>query len=194
MESRRSSVRCLSLIIGGAIGAIALAAQGQTLNVNLTSKTFNPVSIPVGGQSTLTVSVTNSTGAQINNVAFTDTLPAGLTAITFLMASGCGVGTVGYGTTSTTVFATVAVPAGGTCAVSYVVTASAPGVYTNGTVNITSWNGNALAFPAASLVVGLNPPIPTLSQFSLLLLALGVAVMAYAIRFRPSRPRLQRRS
>jgi uncharacterized repeat protein (TIGR01451 family) len=193
MESTRCNFRCLSVTSGLAIAVFALAAQAQTLNATLSSKAFNPVAIPIGGQSSLTVSFTNLTGSQINGVTFIDTLPAGVTAITFLSSGGCG-GI--FATTPTTVSATVSIAAGATCSPSYLVTANAPGIYTNSVANITSWNGNALAFPAASLVVGqINAPVPvpTLSRISLVLLALGVAAVTYRNRLRRAKSRQGRR-
>jgi uncharacterized repeat protein (TIGR01451 family) len=195
MESTRRDMRCLSLIIGLAIAAFSLTAQGQSLNVSLTNKTFSPAAIPVGGRSTLTILITNSTGAQISNVAFVDTLPPGMIALTWLQGLACGNAGTSFGFSSTTVFATVTIAAGATCAISYLVTANGSGIFTNSTANITSWNGNVLAFPSASLFVGISPTpptVPTLSRLSLVLLALGVAGLTYRSRFRGARSRREK--
>jgi uncharacterized repeat protein (TIGR01451 family) len=188
MEPTRPNFRCLSFIAGLVIGLVALAAHGQALNITLASKTFSPAAIPVGGTSTLTVLITNSAGAQISGVTVTDTLPAGVTTVSFLTSAGCGVGS-SFTTSPTTIAATVSVAAGSACSFSTIVTANAPGVYTNTTANISGWNGSALAFAPAVLAVGLNNPIPTLSYLSLAILALGLAVVAYWIGFRPAKSR-----
>lgn len=187
MESKRRNFRCLSVIVGLAIAVFATTGQGQPLNATFTSKSFSPAAIPLGGRSILTISITNPTGARINNVTFTDTVPAGVTALEWMQALGC-LGQL-YGSTPTTVFATLDIAAGATCAVSYFVTSNVAGTYTNSTANITNWNGSVLAFRAASLVAGPIPPVPTptLSGLSLVLLALGVAAVAYRDRFRRAR-------
>jgi uncharacterized repeat protein (TIGR01451 family) len=180
-------LRCMTVVAGLALGMFALAAQAQ-VNVTFTSKTFTPSVIPVGGQSTLAVSLTNGTGATITGVTFIDTLPAGVTTVTFgtpPFSAGCAGGSI---TINGTQFlsAGVDVAANSTCVVQAVVTAASPGQYTNATANISGWNGNALAFAASTLSVGLQSPVPTLSDFGLVLLALGLAGLAYR-RFRRAR-------
>jgi uncharacterized repeat protein (TIGR01451 family) len=186
MEPTRRNPCCLSLLTGVAIGTVALIAHGQALDVTLTSKTFEPHESALGGATTATISITNSTGAQINGVTITDTLPAGMTGVTFAWAYGCDF--MAFGTTPTTIFGGGNLPANTTCTVTSVVSVSAPGVYTNGPANITTWNGNPLAFAPAVLVLGPSSPVPTLSPLALLLLAVGVAVATYWTRFRSTRP------
>src|SRR4029078_8350097 len=68
----------------------ATSSCNKTLNQSATltvvgaptiAKSFNPTSIPLNGTSTLTFTITNTnTTTGLTGVAFTDTLPAGLTA------------------------------------------------------------------------------------------------------------------
>jgi len=161
-----------------AIGLVALTAQAQ-VNVTFTSKTFTPATIAPGGQSTLTVTVTNATGALINGATFTDTLPIGVSTAGFgnpAFSAGCSNGS-SITINGTQFLGNLNVAANSTCVVQALVTSSTPGVYTNATTNISGWNGNALAFAAAALNV--IQVIPTLSQFALILLALAIAGLAY---------------
>lgn len=99
------------------------------------AKSFAPASIIAGGTSTLSISIANANSVAMNNVAFTDSYPAGLvnTAAPGGVISGSGC----YGTvTATAGGSSVAlsggvVPAGGSCTVSVNVTFSIAGNFTN---------------------------------------------------------------
>src|SRR5262249_7879782 len=56
--------------------------------------TFTPSSITVGNTSALKYTVSNTNNVALNGVAFTDTLPAGLTIATGGLSGTCGGGTI----------------------------------------------------------------------------------------------------
>ena len=173
----------------GLVAALfALGAQAQ-VNATFVSKVWSPSSVAINGVSTLTVSIQNNTAVALTGVTFTDTLPAGLASAApgLNFVSGCGGGSsitnlVG----PPAVFSGVLnIPANGTCVVSNTYASAISGLYTNSTANISGWNGNALAFAASTLAVGVTAvttPVPTLSQYALLLLAFGVAFVAWRVR------------
>ena len=121
------------------------------------AKAFNPTTIALNGTTVLTFTITNPAANTVaeNGVAFTDTLPTGLT-----VASGTS--TVCGGTLTTTAptgisltGATIAV--GGQCQFPVTVTGAVSGQYTNTTGNVTSTNGGAGNTASANLTV-VSPP------------------------------------
>ena len=105
------------------------------------SKIFNPSAIAVNGTTSLQFTVTNPTANTVaeSGVAFTDTLPAGLT-----VASGTE--TVCGGTLTTTAPTGIAlsgatINTSSNCQFSVTVTGANPGNYVNTTGNVTSTNG-----------------------------------------------------
>ncbi|MCG8456776.1 MAG: hypothetical protein MI919_10895, partial [Holophagales bacterium] len=110
------------------------------------TKAFAPPSIGVGGVSTLTLTIDNSTAlVDATSLDFTDPLPAGVVVASPENAvSTCTGGTVtavsGTGTISYT-GGTVA--AGTSCTISADVTSAADGVYVNTTGDLTSSAGNS---------------------------------------------------
>ncbi len=114
------------------------AAFQAALNVNASisgSKSFAPTSINSNGTSTMTIRINAPAGAGLSNVAYTDTLPAGMIVATpnNLTTTGCGAGTVSAAPGSGTVALSGAtIAAGGNCQVSVSVTApNASGNLTN---------------------------------------------------------------
>lgn len=127
-----------------------------TLTVNnhpALTKAFVPATIGPGGTSTLTFTVANSTGnpAQ-SNLAFSDTLPAGLTvtAVGAMTGTGCS-GTPAF-SASTVSLAAGAITAGnGPCTFTATVRGDAAGIYPNTSVgNITGLGGGLTADTLAS--------------------------------------------
>ena len=134
------------------LGTGPAAAQ---LNVTLTGMSFAPVVVAVGETSTLSITFGNATGATISDVTFTDALPMGITSNAFGLSTfspGC-VFQSNIAIDNLTVYGKVAVAAQSSCTIEALVSASASGVYENGVANITTWNGNALAFPDSTLIV-----------------------------------------
>ncbi|HEX3155455.1 MAG TPA: hypothetical protein VHV32_12560, partial [Candidatus Angelobacter sp.] len=122
-------------------------------------KVFNPSTIALNGTTSLTFTITNPAGnvSPLTGVAFTDTLPTGLT-VASASSSVCG------GTLTTTAptgialtGATIAV--GGQCQFSVTVTGAVSGQYTNTTGNVTSTNGGTGNTASANLTVVTPPSI-----------------------------------
>ena len=123
------------------------------------AKAFNPTTIALNATTSLTFTITNPAGnaVSLTGVAFTDTLPTGLT-VANASATVCG------GTLTTTAptgialsGATIAVNS--QCQFSVTVTGAASGQYTNTTGNVTSTNGGTGNTATANLTVAIPPSI-----------------------------------
>jgi hypothetical protein len=104
------------------------------------SKAFNPTSILLGGTSTVTLTLTNpNTGIALTGAAFTDTLFG-------ISAAGGAVGGTCVGTSPATLsagdtnlsFSNITIPAGANCTVTFNVTSTIPGVFTNTASGVSS--------------------------------------------------------
>ncbi len=134
MNSRKSSVWWTILIVFGAASVIVWGSVGALLGGVVTpgfSKAFSPDTIGSGNVSTLVFSITG-VGSPVTDLAFTDTLPAGVTITTPAhVASSCG-GTVtapaGGGTIALT-GGTLA--ASSNCTIAVDVTSSSVGAHLN---------------------------------------------------------------
>ena len=123
------------------------------------AKVFNPSTIALNATTSLTFTITNPAANvdPLTGVAFTDTLPTGLT-VANASATVCG------GTLTTTAptgialtGATIAVNS--QCQFSVTVTGAASGQYTNTTGNVTSTNGGTGNTASANLTVASPPSI-----------------------------------
>jgi len=123
------------------------------------AKAFNPLSIALNATTSLTFTITNPAANvdPLTGVAFTDTLPTGLT-VASASATVCG------GTLTTTnptgialTGATIAVNS--QCVFSVTVTGAASGQYTNTTGSVTSTNGGTGNTASANLTVASPPSI-----------------------------------
>lgn len=121
-----------------------------------TTKVFSPSTFRVGGTSTFTITLTNSTSTPLTGVAFTDTLPAGLTFSEPPAASQCG-GTVTSDATSLSFSGGSIDPSPASCTITGKVTSSFTGTFTNsipagglttdqGATNITAISGNVTVY------------------------------------------------
>ncbi|HWW60543.1 MAG TPA: hypothetical protein VN181_04165, partial [Thermoanaerobaculia bacterium] len=124
------------------------------------SKDFTPPTILAGGTSTLTITLSNSNGAPITGVAFTDTYPAGVfNAATPNASTTCG-GTVTTPTSGSVSLSGGTIPANGSCIVAVTLTSSVAGSHQNtlaaGAVTSSNAPANAGAAVASLLVIG--PP------------------------------------
>lgn len=132
-------------------------------------KSFATSPIAINGTSTLTVTLSNATGASVTGAGFTDGYPAGLVNASAPSASGCGAGVlsgVNGGNTLGMTNATIA--ANSACTVSVPVTAATANTYTNTATNTAS------ATSTASLVVtGISPTLSTVSASPTSVLANG---------------------
>src|SRR5581483_6449917 len=123
------------------------------------AKVFNPSNIALNATTSLTFTITNPAANvdPLTGVAFTDTLPTGLTVVN-ASATVCG------GTLTTTAptgialtGATIAVNS--QCQFSVTVTGAASGQFTNTTGNVTSTNGGTGNTASANLTVATPPSI-----------------------------------
>ena len=123
------------------------------------AKAFNPTGIAVGGNTALNFTITNPAANTVGltGVAFTDTIPTGLT-VTSGTSTVCG-GTLTR-TAPTGIALTGATVATGTpCAISVTVTGAAAGSYTNTTGMVTSTNGGTGNAATANLTVAAAPTV-----------------------------------
>ena len=120
------------------------------------SKAFAPASISVGGTSALTFTVTNpNAGTALTGVAFTDTLPSGLT-VASSTSSECG-GTLTVTAPDGIALSGGTIGAGGSCSFDVTVTGSTAGTKNNITGNVTSTNGGTGNTASDTLTV-VGPP------------------------------------
>ncbi|NNE48056.1 MAG: DUF11 domain-containing protein, partial [Rhodothermales bacterium] len=140
--------------------AFAVVAGADAQNVNF-DKTFLPPVIGPGSVSTLqfTVDVDNSAGSGVEDVTFTDVLPAGMTvAYPSASTTTCENGVVEAPSCGELItFSGARVGAGVSCSVSVNVTATAPGTYVNTSSDLTSSAGNA-GVASAELTVSTDRP------------------------------------
>ena len=133
---------------------------GNTASASLTviappaiAKAFNPAAIAVNGTSALTFTLTNPNGGTVlTGVAFTDTLPTGLTVATS-SGTACG-GPVTTTAPTTIALSGASIGTGGQCQFSVTVTGASAGQYTNTTGAVTSTNGGTGNSATATLAVG----------------------------------------
>ena len=163
MKQADSLRRCLAVVIcciafGGSMSAQTVAPTF--------SKAFGAPTIPVGGTTTLAFTLTNPNTVGLTGVAFTDTLPAGLTIPgPFTFAPFCGgtgsvVGAVGPPATIT--MSGNSLPAGATCVVDVTVQGTAGGTKNNTTSTLTSNEAPAAPAATASIYVIAAPTFSNL--------------------------------
>lgn len=122
------------------------------------SKAFEPATIGPGSVSTLRFVVDNPEPLPVTNLAFTDTLPAGVTIASPSQAfSDCG-GTLDAPEGGSTItFSGGAVAASTSCDIVVDVTSATPGTHTNVTGDLTSDDGNS-GTASADLTVDTGRP------------------------------------
>jgi uncharacterized repeat protein (TIGR01451 family) len=130
------------------------SASLSTLAPPSISKAFGAPTIPLAGSTSLTFAVGNPNGtSSLTGVAFTDTLPAGMTVSTPNGLTGaCGGGTITATAAGGSVsLAGATLAASASCIFSVSVTASAGGTYSNVTGAVSSTNGGTGNMASASL-------------------------------------------
>src|SRR5204863_7257756 len=121
------------------------------------SKSFDTATIPVGGTSVLTFTVTNpNTTVALTGVAFTDTLPAGLTVPTAGPTTVCG-GTLTTTAPDTITFTGGTLASNSNCQIPVTVTGATAGVKNNTSGNVTS-NETAQGNTASASITVLSAP------------------------------------
>ena len=169
-------------IVGGCSVPAAPGGGGGGVPPTVT-KAFSPASIPVGGVSRLTITVSNANAAAITLTAvLTDTLPSGvLVAPTPNPTTTCGGAVTAAAGGSTVTLATGSTIPAGSCTIAVNVTAAAAGSFVNtipaGALQTNS--GNNAAPATAPLAVTTAVPVPTLPQAFVLMLALGLTAVGY---------------
>jgi len=180
----------------GGCSTLAGGAQPPTV-----TKAFNPASILAGGTSTLTITLVNPNATVATLTApFVDPLPAGVVVAPIPNAgTTCtGTGAVGAtaGGTTVTLPVTRTIPASagataGLCTMSVDVTGSTAGSFLDviaANALQTSNGNNALAAQATLTITpavatpppGPAAPIPTLSEWAMIVMVLGLIAAAFA--------------
>ncbi|MBI4751529.1 MAG: DUF11 domain-containing protein [Acidobacteria bacterium] len=118
-------------------------------------KAFGALTIPLGGTTTLTFSISNPNTTQtLNGISFTDLLPAGLVVATPPNISAVCSGTVTAVAGSSTIsLSGGSLTAGNSCTIQVNVTGVAAGVQNNTTGNIQSTQGGTGGTASASITV-----------------------------------------
>ena len=162
----------------GAGGTAAASLQVAALLPPTISKAFGAASVALNGTTTLSFTVNNPNPAStLTGIAFTDSLPAGLSvANPNGLAGGCGGGVITANAGSTSVsLAGATLAGGGSCTFVLGVTATGVGTLTNITGAISSLETGAGGTSNAAVlsVAAPLPPVatPTLGAWALLLLA-----------------------
>lgn len=146
--------------------------NGNTSNASLTvvapptiSKAFNPTSIALNANSTLSFTITNpNTASALSGVGFNDTLPAGLVvAATPNITGSCGSGTITATAGSSTISLsggtlTASPAAGSSCTFSVDVTGTTAGSKSNTTGAVTSTEGGTGGTSNTALLTVVAPP------------------------------------
>jgi len=150
------------------------------------TKDFDPSTVPVGGNATttMTVTITNPNSFTVTGINFSDTYPAGLDPDQ-VGAYTCGTlgSTASFAATGWS-FTNVTLAAGASCSVPMLMHATVPGAIVNTTSQVTG-TGVSPGGPASATLtaVAAADAVPTLSEWSLLLLATAMATIV-AIRLR----------
>jgi uncharacterized repeat protein (TIGR01451 family) len=116
---------------GSTAAVTAELLVGSVLDI---SKSFTASTIALGSNSTLTITITNATGAARTTAAFTDTYPAGVVNATPLITGGTCVGTptaVAGGNSIAFAGGVNSIANNSSCTVTVSVTSAAVGAYTN---------------------------------------------------------------
>ncbi|MEO8740345.1 MAG: hypothetical protein ABI537_11680 [Casimicrobiaceae bacterium] len=130
------------------------------------AKTFNPDTIPIGGATSMTITLTNPNATvAVTGVAFLDTYPTGLTNTASPGATNtCGGALTTAANGASLQLASGTIPAGGSCSISVNVTSTAQGAYLNSTGTVTTANaGNA---GPASATLNVNSAIGVAKSFA----------------------------
>jgi uncharacterized repeat protein (TIGR01451 family) len=135
--------------------AVCSAAVPPTL-----IKAFDPAIINVGGNSTLTITLSNPNSTAANlTTSFADTLPSGVTFVGINTAlTNCG-GTITNDATTVTLTGG-SIPANGPCTVTANVTSSVVGPHVNTTTSLDTDKGTAPAASDTLTVLAPPPPAP----------------------------------
>jgi uncharacterized repeat protein (TIGR01451 family) len=126
-----------------------------SLNAPTATKTFSPATIPLGGTSLLTLSISNGNGQSINGVSLTDTYPPGMinAAGTPVVSNTCGGPVTAAAGGNAVSLAGGSIAANGSCAIKINLVATSTGALVNRTGPINSADAPAGAAASATLTV-----------------------------------------
>jgi hypothetical protein len=181
-----------------AVAASAALTVAAPSGAPALGKAFNPATSIAGGVSTLTITLLNPmAGVATLTAPLTDTLPSGMVIAGTPNASttcgGSGAVVAPAGGTTVTLPAGRTIPAGGSCTVTVNVTAPAAGSFVNTlAVNALQTNlGNNTVAALVTLTVaapGTGPvPVPTLSEWAMIVLTALLALVGFAALRRRAR-------
>ena len=130
-RASRPSGLSRSSLAGTLLSVLLASPAAAVVDVN---KSFVPINVVPGQTSTMTISLFNSATAIAGGTAFTDALPANVTA-TSIVSNGCG-GTLSIAPATQVSLTAGAIPAGdginsGRCDVVVTVRSPIPGTYVN---------------------------------------------------------------
>jgi hypothetical protein len=179
-----------------AVATLTVVAVIPVINPTL-SKAFSPVTILTGGQSTLTITLLNSSSTvATTTAALVDTLPAGVFIASIPSGStNCGGGstvTATAGGTTVSLPTGRTIPANGSCTISVNVTSAAVGSYVNtlpiGALQTSNGNNPAPAnatLNVVAVIVPVDPPvaaaIPAITPSMIALLAAALGLFGLAV-------------
>src|SRR5581483_741484 len=125
------------------------------------AKVFNPSNIALNATTSLTVTITNPAANvdPLSGVAFTNTLPTGLT-VASASSTVCG-GTLSTTSPTAISLSGASVAANGQCQFSITITGATSGQYTNATGTVSSTNGGTGNSASANLTVAAPPSMQT---------------------------------
>ncbi len=146
-------------------GGAGNSASGSITVINspTLAKTFTPNRIPINSTSTLQFTAANpNTTLALNNLAFSDSLPSGVSATDVGATTVCTDGS--YSISANVIsFTKPTLAVGANCVFSVIVTGTSAGAKNNITSAITATNSNAGAAASATLTVVLPPTITAAS-------------------------------
>jgi uncharacterized repeat protein (TIGR01451 family) len=144
------------------------ASASITVGAPSIAKAFGAASIPVGGTTSLTFSITNPNATTaLSGVAFTDTLPAGLVVATpNALSNTCGGTATATAGSSSVSLSGGTLPARASCTFALNVTGTTAGVKNNVSGNVSSTEGGTGNTASATLTVVAPPTITTTPRFT----------------------------
>ena len=173
MQSLRASA--LGLLLLAVCATTPLFAQGVPLTI---TKNFSPNTVLVGGNSTttMTVTITNPNAFTVSGISVSDTYPAGLVP-DVVGAYTCTPGTALFTGTGWS-FTGFSLAAGASCSIPMFIHATTLGAIVNTASQVTATQVPPGGPATATLnVIAPAPGIPTLSQWSMILLAVALAAI-----------------
>lgn len=156
MHGMMSVAMVILLLVLGAVSDAR--AQFNGLSVPTFSMSFDPGTIGPGSTAVLRYTITETSGAPVSDLAFVNTLPAGLILASPDGAmSSCGAGTFDVLAGANLSFVAGSVTAFASCEIEVLVTGVMPGTFMNVSGDLTSSAGNS-GSASADLVIAADRP------------------------------------